>query len=132
VTAVDLFTPDERNQCFTFYMAEVFDGFIFRGVHEVEVFNSIMGITSTAIGTDGFSIKLIRDSFCQILPLLTHLYNFIITSSSYPSIWKTAVVLPLPKTSFVSVLSVERILYYQLVASEEMPQYGYGPGKDHG
>jgi hypothetical protein len=77
-----------------------------------------MGIKSTAVGANGFSIKLIRFILCRIWP------------SSYPSIWKTAMVVPLPKISStsvllsdfrpISILSVlskgERILYDQLVA----------------
>jgi hypothetical protein len=34
----------------------------------------------------------------HILSVLTHLFNFIITSSSFHTTWKTAIVLPLPKS----------------------------------
>jgi hypothetical protein len=71
-----------------------------------------------------------------------HPYNYIINSSSYPSVSKTTVMLSLPKISSPSILfdlrpisilpilskEVERIRYDQLVAYE-VPQYCYGPGE---
>jgi hypothetical protein len=54
-------------------------------VAEVVVFNAIMGC--------GFSIKFVLPN---ILSVLTHLFNFVIASSSFSTAWKTAIVLPLP------------------------------------
>jgi hypothetical protein len=34
-----------------------------------------------------------------VLPALMHLFNFIFTCSEFPSRWKCAVVLPIPKVS---------------------------------
>jgi hypothetical protein len=92
---VTMFSPDEFNLHFSsttassgstrrFDRAEVFDGFAFSCVEETDVFNTIMGIKSGAVGADGFSIKFIRIVLPHILSLLTHLFNFIITSSSFP------------------------------------------------
>jgi hypothetical protein len=40
-----------------------------------------------------------------VLPALTHLFNFIFTRSEFPSRWKCAVVLPIPKVSYPSDFS---------------------------
>jgi hypothetical protein len=111
---------------------EVFDGFAFNRVEEAAVFNAIMGIKSGAVGTDGFSIKFIRIVVPHILSVsvLTHLFNFVIAPSSFPTAWRTVIVLPLPKSKaptgladfrsisiLPSVLSkgIERILCDQVV-----------------
>jgi hypothetical protein len=50
-------------------------------VEEAVVFNAIMGIKSGAVGPDGFSIKFIRSVLPNILSVLNHLFNFVITPS---------------------------------------------------
>jgi hypothetical protein len=65
-----------------------------RLVVEAVIFNAIMGIKSDAVGADGLSIKFIRIVFPHFLTVLTHLFNFVITPSSFPTAWKTAIVLP--------------------------------------
>jgi hypothetical protein len=103
------FSPDQFNLHFTsaaadsesdevFDRDEVFDGFAFSCVEEAVVFIAIMGLKSGAVGADGFSIKFIRSVLPHIFSVLTYLFNFVITSSSFPTAWKTAIVLTLPKS----------------------------------
>jgi hypothetical protein len=108
---------------------EVFDSFAFSCVEEAVVLSAIMGIKSVAVGAEDFSIKLIRIVLPHILSVLTHLFNFVISSSSFLTAWKTAIVLPLPKSrartgladlrpiSILPVLSkgIERFLCDQFV-----------------
>jgi hypothetical protein len=84
----DMFSPDEFNLHFTSAAAgsgsdEVFDGFAFSCVEEAVVLSAIMGIKSVAVGAEDFSIKLIRIVLPHILSVLTHLFNFVISSSSF-------------------------------------------------
>jgi hypothetical protein len=44
----------------------------------------------------------------HILSVLTHLYNFLITSPSFPTAWETAIVLPLHKSRVPTALAVFR------------------------
>jgi hypothetical protein len=62
------------------------------------VFNDIMGIQSDYVGADGFSIKFIRIVLPHFLSVLTHLFYFVTISSSFLTAWRTAIVLPLPKS----------------------------------
>jgi hypothetical protein len=85
-----------------------------------------MGIKSGAVG---FSIKFIQIVLPHILSVLPNLFNFIITSSSFPTAWKTAIVLPFrklgvpttlvdfPPISILPVLlkGIKRILWDQFV-----------------
>lgn len=54
-------------------------------------------IKSTALGLDGFSIIFLRPILKFILPALTHIFNYCINNSVFPSIWKRALVCPIPK-----------------------------------
>jgi ABC-type cobalamin transport system permease subunit len=60
---------------------------------EDEVFAAIMQIGSVAVRADGFSLKFIKIVLPHILSVLTHLFNFSIPTSTFPSAWKTALVL---------------------------------------
>jgi hypothetical protein len=87
-----MFSPNKFNLQFTSTVA----GFAFSCVEEAVVFNGIMGIKSDAVGADDFSMKFIRIVLLHILSVLTHLFNFVIISCSFPTAWKPAIV-PKPK-----------------------------------
>jgi hypothetical protein len=74
-----MFSPNKFNLQFTSTAA----GFAFSCVEEAVVFNAIMSIKSGAVGADDFSIKFIRIGLLHILSVLTHLFNFVIISSSF-------------------------------------------------
>jgi hypothetical protein len=57
------------------------------------------------MGSDGFSLKFIKIVVPHILSDLTHLFNFSITTSTFASAWKTALVLPLSKCGSPTGLS---------------------------
>jgi hypothetical protein len=48
---------------------------------------------------DGIPLLFVKMLLPMVLPALTHLFNFIFTCSEFPSRWKCAVVLSIPKVS---------------------------------
>lgn len=106
-------------------------GFSFRNVSELEVFNSLLKIKSNCIGPDGLSVKFLKLIFPTIVRYLTHIFNTILTTSSYPNIWKSARVVPVPKVRSprtfsdfrpINVLSVcSKIL--ELLMNEQLSDY---------
>jgi hypothetical protein len=57
------------------------------------------------VGPDGFSLKFMKIVLLHILSILTHLFNFSITTSKFPSVWKMVLILPLPKCGSPTGLS---------------------------
>lgn len=80
--------------------ANVADGqFQFRRTNVNEVTRKIYEIGTNAKGTDEIPISFIKLLCPFILPLLTHLFNAIIDAQTFPSVWKKAIVTPIPKSS---------------------------------
>jgi hypothetical protein len=67
-------------------------------MEEDEVFSSAMSLESDAMGVDGLPVKFIKKNLPHLLPVLTHVLNFMIMTSSFPSLWKTGLVVPIAKT----------------------------------
>lgn len=81
---------------FDFFNGEL-DGFSFNRIYAEDLLDALNKVKSNSIGTDGFPIKFIKITFPYIFEPLLHLFNMIITSSSYPDGWKLARVVPIPK-----------------------------------
>lgn len=79
--------------------------FEFCTVSEDEVKKTLISVNSKAVGCDEVSRVMIFHIFNSILPVLTHIINFSLSSSSFPDIWRKALVIPLPKTSSPSSLN---------------------------
>lgn len=73
--------------------------FQFSQVTQAEVKHAFLTIKSNAAGIDNISLKLISPIIDIILPALTHLFNASLSTGVFPSIWKTALVKPIPKTN---------------------------------
>jgi hypothetical protein len=58
------------------------DEFAFSNTFDLEVFNALHQIKSNAIGLDGVPLKLIPP---QVLGIVTHIFNTIMTTSIYPA-----------------------------------------------
>ncbi|XP_065076791.1 uncharacterized protein LOC135700263 [Ochlerotatus camptorhynchus] len=80
--------------------ANVADGqFQFRCTNVNEVTRKICEIGTNAKGTNEITISFIKLLCPFILPLPTHLFNAIIDAQTFPSVWKKAIVTPIPKSS---------------------------------
>lgn len=101
--------------------------FKFDPISPVEVKKHINAIRTEAVGSDGISRKMILLSLDCILPVVCHIFNFSLSSCTFPSVWRNALIIPIPKsssssgTSFrpISILPflskvLERIVYSQL------------------
>lgn len=58
---------------------------------------SIVDIKSNAVGSDKISPTLIKLILPHIARYITHIYNTILNSSEFPTLWKIAKVIPIPK-----------------------------------
>lgn len=101
---------DEINNYFALYGAGVnsntttvsdffvgLDGFSFDCINVDDLCIALTKVRSNAIGTDCFPIKFIKLIFPYISTHILHLFNMIITTSTFPDSWKFARVVPIPK-----------------------------------
>ena len=72
--------------------------FTFQPISEDFVSRSISSLkTNKAVGLDKISARLLKDAVDVITPSLTALFNLSLQTRTFPSIWKTAKVIPLFK-----------------------------------
>lgn len=104
------------------------DTFRLQTVHENEVAKHIFAIKSNAKGCDSIDMNMIVLTLPRTLNIITAIINRSILTSSFPSIWKCAVIRPIPKNntpndikdlrpiSLLPYLSklLERVVYGQL------------------
>jgi hypothetical protein len=67
-------------------------------VGEYEISDIIGSITTNASGSDEINLKAIKLFLPFIIPIVTHIINFSITSSSFPTLWKLAIINPILKS----------------------------------
>lgn len=108
---VTSFTPDDLNTAFSynsnFRSEDITSGlnydpdsnFYFNNVGDDEVIRAINKIKSNAIGPDLVPLKFLKIILPGIIPYLTHLFNHMLTTSTFPFSWKLAHVTPIPKIS---------------------------------
>lgn len=86
-----------------FYNNNVIDGlaneFKFSVVTEDQISKTIDKISSKSVGVDGISITMINMCCPFLIPFISHIINFCLRESVFPSQWKTAIIHPLPKVS---------------------------------
>lgn len=78
--------------------------FKFHTVSENQVFDILTKVRSTATGSDGLNIKSINLCIPFLLPYLTHIINYCLERNVFPSAWKRALVVPIPKVARVESL----------------------------
>lgn len=102
--------------------------FIFKEITSDIVKDHIYAVRSDATGCDGLNRKMILLLLDTVAPVLTHIFNFSLFSHKFPSIWKNAYVIPIPKNKNPSTFShyrpisilpflskiLERIVHHQL------------------
>lgn len=75
--------------------------FAFRCISDDELFAALCKVKSKSVGVDGISIRFLRIIFPYVSHLLVHHVNSILTYSIFPIAWKTARVVPIPKSRIV-------------------------------
>ncbi|XP_075157890.1 uncharacterized protein LOC142231157 [Haematobia irritans] len=78
------------------------DGFSFNCVGVEDVSAAIRKIKSRSVGVDNISIQLLNCVFPYISDVILNLFNSILTTSVFPSGWKMARVVPIPKFKVVN------------------------------
>lgn len=108
-----------------------YSAFEFSCVSQYDVLTSFSLVKSNAVGFDNVHPKFVRVILPLILPYLTHLFNTIITTSTFPTKWKYAKIIPLPKSNTeyrpIAILSFfskvfEKLLYQQIITYIEENQ----------
>jgi hypothetical protein len=103
------------------------------------LYNVIKNISSTAVGIDGISIRMIKplvnvllSSICHLLIFMSsicHLLNYSLQNSTFPDTWKRSLITPVPKVPLpqsasdfqpISILPVlakiiEKVVYDQIL-----------------
>lgn len=74
-------------------------------VRDEKVLKAISELKSNASGADGLSLYMIKLCCPVIVPFLVHIFNICITESLFPSSWKVAMVVPLPKVNHPKEIS---------------------------
>lgn len=70
-----------------------------------DVKRMVVSITSNAVGTDYISRNKILPILDKSLPVICHILNYTVSKSVFPSAWKLAQIIPLPKKYNPSSLS---------------------------
>lgn len=77
----------------------VSDVFEFAAVSQDHVYKIIQSLKSKATGCDDIGRVMVVFILKHVLPSLTHIINFSLSSGVFPDVWRKAHVLPLPKIS---------------------------------
>ncbi|XP_060807438.1 uncharacterized protein LOC132903372 [Amyelois transitella] len=81
------------------------ESFSFSLVSSDDVRKALLSIKSKAVGHDAISHQMVLLLLDFILPVLTHIINFSLSTGAFPSLWRKAFVLPLPKITNPTSLS---------------------------
>lgn len=92
-------TDDEVNLHNLLSTSDVNDSFSFDCIFEYDIFKAMKCIKSNSIGVDGIPIRFIKIIFPFVSRHILHLFNSILTASVFPTGWKVARVVPVPKVS---------------------------------
>lgn len=79
--------------------------FSFTPIAKRDIKKSFQSISTKAVGCDNLQLQMFTLIMEELAPILCHIINFSLESSSFPSLWKKAHVLPLPKIAKPSSLS---------------------------
>ena len=104
----------------------IYPKFEFHSVSNNEVLKCFKEVTSNAIGPDGIDPKFVRILLPSVLPYITYLFNSILTSSTFPSRWKHAKIIPIPKSNSefrpIAILCFLSKIFEKIV-QEQMSEY---------
>lgn len=72
--------------------------FGFHCINPSDVLTTCLSVRSNAVGFDGLCPRFIKILLPNLLHYITYVFNTILTTSLYPSSWKYAKVIPIPKS----------------------------------
>lgn len=73
------------------------NSFSFSEIGEDEIFLAILAIKNNSIGSDMLPLKFLKLCLPALIPVLCHLFNYILSSNTYPKSWKVSRVCCIPK-----------------------------------
>jgi hypothetical protein len=79
--------------------SSIYEEFSFNSTFDLEVFNAIHQIKSSAIGMDDVPIRFLKMILPHIISIITHIFNTILMTSRYPAAWKISKITPIAKTN---------------------------------
>ena len=130
-------TPGDPLELTRKIMSSNFSSFSLKPVHPSEIVKIINSLKSTkSCGQDNIDSYVIKLAKVELTPVITHIVNLSISSSTFPKLWKNAKVIPLHKKGEtiypknfrpVALLPIaskilERAIYLQLIAFLEENQ----------
>nr|CAH7735754.1 unnamed protein product [Callosobruchus chinensis] len=86
-------------------LCDVEDKFVFTSVSVDDVERVLWSIKSNAVGTDKIDLKMLQLVFPNLGYIITYIINFCLTHNTFPEIWKSSKVIPIPKKNNPSNLS---------------------------
>lgn len=99
------FTNDQTNIQPTITSHESHYSFAFNQIQSWEIVNAVWETKSNAMGLDGIPIKYLKIILPLVIEQINHMFNKIIETSVYPTVWKHAKVLPIRKKAHVNSIS---------------------------
>ena len=73
--------------------------FSFRCVNQLEVLECLSSVKSNAVGSDDLDPLFLKALSPRLLPHFTHLFNLVLTMSSFPDEWKRSKIILIPKSN---------------------------------
>lgn len=97
VNSLPCITPSEES--IHFYETNRLNNknFVFSNATDELVYKILLSINTNSTGNDGISLKMLLFCCPYLLPIFTHLINYILEKNCYPSLWKNANVIVFPK-----------------------------------
>lgn len=78
------------------------NSFSFSCVNGTDVLEAFYRVKSKCVGVDGISVKFFKIIYPYISGIILNLINSVLMTSIFPSAWKTARVVPIPKSDKIS------------------------------
>ena len=79
--------------------------FSFKNVSEYDVYRAFARVRSRSMGADGISHDMLLFSIDHVIMVITGLFNMCLQNGEFPTIWKTSIVKPLPKSSKIKTFA---------------------------
>ena len=71
--------------------------FCFSPVDDCDAVKSLLDIKSNSVGTDGIHPVFLKAILPFVVKYITYIFNNILMTSTFPSVWKQAKIIPIPK-----------------------------------